>query len=166
MKTIIGMTALCTSIAAILLTGCGAERTAAKPAALDKSFEKTAVIEYFGREYTAKLRRGGEGVWECSFISPDTIAGLTMTSDSEVCRMEFDDIEYLCSRGQYPEYGLLPLLTGSLDALITGEDISCTEHRDHTEEKGETAGQSFTANISGGELRELEIEGCMKAEFT
>ena len=151
--------------AAAVLTGCGAESISARPAKLGKNFDRTAEIEYFGREYTAQLRRGGDGVWECSFTSPDTVAGLKMTSDSESCRMELDSLEYLCGSGQLPEYGLMPMLTGTLDTLIKGEDISCTEHGDHTEERGETAGQRFTANIKDGELRELDIEGCMKAKF-
>ena len=151
--------------AAAVLAGCGAERASVKPEKLRGDIDKSAKITYFGREYKAELRRGGEGVWEFGFTEPESLAGLKMTYDSESCRMELGDLEYQCDSVALPEYGLMPLLASALETLIDGRDVSCTDKGDHTEETGETAGQRFVAKVRNGELTELEVEKALTVRF-
>ncbi|SFC03393.1 hypothetical protein [Ruminococcus albus] len=151
--------------AVTILAGCGAERASVKPEKLSGDIHKSAEITYFGREYKAELRRGGEGIWEFGFTEPESLAGLKMTYNSESCRMELDDLEYQCDSVALPEYGLMPLLAGALETLIEGRDVSCTDKGDHTVETGETAGQKFAAKVRNGELTELEVERALTVRF-
>lgn len=151
--------------AAAVLAGCGAERTSVKPEKLSGDIRKSAEITYFGREYKAELRRGGEGLWEFGFTEPESLAGLKITYDSENCRMELGDLEYQCNSAALPEYGLMPLLASALETLIEGKDVSCTDCGDYTEETGETAEQRFVAKIKDGELTELEVERALTVHF-
>ena len=157
---------LLTAVISAALVGCGAERKSAKPEKLSGDIDKTAEITLFSREYKAELRRGGEGVWECGFTEPESLAGLKMTYNSENCRMELDGLQYQCDGTALPEYGLMPLLAGAVDTLIEGKDISCTDHGDYTEETGETAGQKFTAKVKDGELTELEVDKALTVRFS
>jgi hypothetical protein len=157
---------LLTAVISAALVGCGAERKSAKPEKLSRDIDTTAEITLFGREYKAELRRGGEGVWECGFTEPESLAGLKMTYDSENCRMELNDLQYQCDGAALPEYGLMPLLAGTVDTLIDGKDISCTECDGYTLETGETSGQKFTAKVKDGELTELEVEKALTVRFS
>ncbi|WP_024858760.1 hypothetical protein [Ruminococcus albus] len=152
-------------IAAALLTGCGAERTSAKPEKLSGDIDRSADITLFGREYKAELRRGGEGTWECGFTEPENLAGLKITYDSESCIMEMNDLKYQCGKASLPEYGLMPLMAGAVDTLIEGRDVSCTKSGKYTVETGETAGQKFSAKVRDGELTELEVENSLTVHF-
>lgn len=148
------------------LAGCGADRTSVKPEKLSGDIDKSAEITLFGREYKVELRRGGEGTWECGFTEPENLAGLKITYDSESCRMEMNALEYQCDKKALPEYGLMPLLATTLETLIEGKDVSCTERDGITVETGKTAGQRFTAKVKDGELTELEVEGAMTVQFS
>ncbi|MCR5542423.1 MAG: hypothetical protein K6F71_16580 [Ruminococcus sp.] len=156
---------LLTAVISAALVGCGAERKSAKPEKLSGDMDKTAEITLFGREYKAELRRGGEGVWECGFTEPESLAGLKMTYDTENCRIELDGLQYQCDGAALPEYGLMPLLATALETLIDGKDISCTVRGDYTEETGETSGQRFVAKVKGGELTELEVDKALTVRF-
>ncbi len=149
-----------------MMTACGESRKAAEPEKLGEKFEKTAVITMYDREYTAKLRRGGADIWECEFTQPETVAGLKMTASGDNCRLEFQGLEYTADRSVLPEYGAMPLITGALDAMIAGRDISCTEKDGKLTETGIISGQDFTARVSKGEIRSLEISDCLKAKFS
>ncbi|MBQ8966171.1 hypothetical protein [Ruminococcus sp.] len=150
---------------AAAMSACKAERRATEPKKLSAELDKTAHITLNGREYTAHLRRGGDGIWECAFSEPECLAGLTMTCDPEGSRMAYEGLEYYISPENMPEYGLMPLLTSALDDVAEGRDISCTEAEGCIRETGQAAGQSFTAEVKDGGIVSLEIAGVLSAEF-
>ena len=158
------ITATALLLVVTLLTGCGDRRTAAKPEVVSGEFDKAAQMTFNGRSYKAQLRRGGEGVWECEFTEPECIAGLRLTNDVSGCMMEYDGLEYMT--GDMPRYALMPLLTGALDDVISGSEVSCTEGKDCTDETGQISGQTFTAKVKNGEVISMEIKGVLSAEFS
>lgn len=152
-------------LTAALITGCSGEREAAKPEKVGEEFDKTAAVTLNDREYTLTLHRGGADIWECEFTQPECVAGLKMTTAADSCRMEFCGLEYMADREDLPEYGMMPLLTRALDAVIAGRDVSCTEGKDCVKEVGQVSDRSFTAEIEDGEIRSVEIAGLLSAEF-
>ena len=152
-------------LTAAALTGCAAQEKSARPQKIADSFDKTARLTFYGRSYTAELRRGSAGVWECEFSEPECIAGLKLTAEPDGCRMETGELSYFAESTVLPETGLMPMLTGALEDVIAGRDVSCTEGKGCTTEVGSTADQSFTAKVKDGEVISLEINGCLSAEF-
>lgn len=157
---------LTTALLTVLLTtGCGDKRVSVKPEKVTEDFDKTATVTLNGREYTAQLHRGGADIWECEFTEPECVAGLKITTAADSCRMEYGELEYLADREALPEYGMMPLLTRTLDAIIAGRDISCTEGKDCQNEIGQISEQTFTAKVKNGEIVSVDIAGCLSAEF-
>ncbi|HCJ40809.1 hypothetical protein [uncultured Ruminococcus sp.] len=153
-------------LTAAAIAGCAAERKAVKPDKVAEDFDKTAEISLNGRDYTARLRRGGDEMWECEFTRPDCIAGFKLTTDRTGCLMTYNDMEYLADNSDLPQYALMPMLTAALDEVIAGRNISCTEGKNCLTEVGQAAGQSFKASVKNGEITELEIAGQLTAKFT
>lgn len=152
-------------LTASLMTGCAGEKVSVKPEKVSEEFHKTATVTLNGRDYTATLHRGGADIWECEFTEPECVAGLKLTTAADSCRMEFGELEYMADRETLPEYGMMPLLTKTLDAVIAGRDVSCSEGKDCTTEIGQISEQTFTAKVKNGEIVSVEIAGCMSAEF-
>ena len=148
-----------------LLAGCKAQTKEAKPDEVSQEFDKTVMMTFGGREYSARLRRGAADVWECEFTEPECIAGLTLTTDPEGCRMSFEGLEYLADNEDVPEYALMPLMTGALEDVMAGREVSCTQGKNSISELGQVNGMRFTAKVSGGEITELEIPDRLTAKF-
>lgn len=142
----------------LLLTGCASERVSKQPKKLAKDLDKKVEITMCGREYEAMLRRGGKGAWECEFTAPECIAGLKLTTTDESCMIEMSGLSY---ETELPESSMMTQLTGALEALTDGSDLSCTEKGNVLTEVGD----GFTAVIKKGELTSLKTE-LLEARFS
>jgi len=160
---------LCAAASLLILTfsfaSCGNSRKAEKPVGLSEDFQKTAEITLDGKKYAANFKRGGADVWECEFTYPETIEGLKLTCSGEECRMDFQGLTYTTSRECIPEYGIMPLVTGSVDDVIAGRDVSCTSDGKTVTEKGIVNGEDFTAIVKNNELVSLEIAQKLTVKF-
>lgn len=154
------------SLAALTFTSCGGKRESVKQEALPEKFDKTANITLDEKEYSADFKRGGADIWECEFTAPETIEGLKLTISGEVCRLEYKGLDYTVQRENMPDYGILPLVTKSVDSLIAGRDISTVKSGKSVISSGTVSGESFSAEISDGEIKTLNIEGYLSVEFT
>lgn len=150
----------------ILLSGCSKPKAPDEPPEFSQEFEKTAVLRASGREYKVQLRRGGADIWECVFTEPETIEGLRMTASGETCKLEFKGLEYTAERSDLPEYGVMPLVTQSVDALIEQRNITYTESEDSVVCRGTIKDRDFTAQARDNEIVSIDIPGCMSAEFS
>ena len=129
--------------AAVMLTGCGAESHTKGKEVISGEFDKTANITIGGREYEARLRRGGAGMWECEFTAPECISGLTLTASPEICVISAEGLTYEADIAELPDSGLVPQVTKALDDIIAG--------------KG-TSGEGYHAETKGGEIISLQTE--------
>ncbi|MBP3796854.1 MAG: hypothetical protein J6I46_03635 [Ruminococcus sp.] len=157
---------LISAAAALLLTGCGSERKAEKPMVIREDMDCTMKATIDSRSYTAKLRRGGADIWECEFTEPECISGLKLTTSGEICRMEFMGLEHTAPMESLPEYCMVPLITKSLDVMISGDGVNCISKEGIITERGTVNGLKFTGKVSGGEVTDLDIQGYLSAEFT
>lgn len=150
----------------ILLSGCSKPKAPDEPPEFSQEFEKTAVMSVSGREYKVQLRRGGADIWECVFIEPETIEGLRMTASGDTCKLEFKGLEYTAERSDMPDYGVMPLVTQSVDALIEQRNITYTDGEDKVICRGTVKDRDFTAQARDNEIVSIDIPGCMSAEFS
>ena len=104
--------------------GCAKAAEYSEPGALPKDFDKKASVVCCGREYEAELRRGNDSAWEISFTAPECIEGLTITSTDGDCIFNYSGLEYFARGTALPDSGMLPLLSGAIDKVISAEDIS------------------------------------------
>ena len=155
-----------TALAAFILPGCSAPaRNAARPPAIPEELETTAEFSAQGRQYSADLRRSATGLWECVLTAPETVAGLTYKLEDSSVTLSFEDLEFTVDRSDLPEYGPVKMLTESIDMLITSKDLTCTEEDGVLHEKAIISGLDLSAELSGGELTHIEVEGCFAADI-
>lgn len=147
------------------LSGCGSERISEKPMKLNEAMDRTVKVTMDSRSYTVRLRRGGTDIWECEYTEPSCISGLKLTTSGETCRIEFMGLEHTTSMDSLPEYCMVPLIEGCLDAMIAGEDVSCISRDGIITERGTMNGFDFTGEVKDGEVTNLDIRGYLTAEF-
>ena len=152
--------------AAVLLSSCsGAARQAKEPVKLPEEFEKNAVVTVGKLEYTADLHRKGADIWEWEFTEPDTIKGLKLTAAGDSCTMELEGLRVSADRSKLPEYGMMPLLDGVLEQLISGKNVSCVAQGKTLLETGTSAGLDYTAKFKGDEVVSVEIDQALRVKF-
>ncbi len=152
--------------AALFTCSCGKSRTSAKPEEIPEDFSKSAEITLDDNVYCADFRRGGDNVWECEFTSPETIEGLKITCSGDLCTLDFKDLSYTLDRADVPQYSVVTLVTKTIETLISGKDLSCTENNGTVTERGIVSGEDFTAIIKKGELSEITVAQNFRVEFS
>lgn len=148
-----------------MMCSCGESRRAVKPETIPENFSKSAEITFDDNTYCANFRRGGSDIWECEFTSPETIEGLKITCSGELCTLNFNELSYSLDRANVPQYSVVTLMIKTLETLISGKELSCTENGDIITERGLVSGEDFTAVIKKGELQEITIAQNFTAKF-
>ncbi|MDO4944609.1 MAG: hypothetical protein Q4E74_05330 [Ruminococcus sp.] len=167
MKTKLRRTMLAAVLCAALLTcSCGGDRQSVKPEAIPEDFSKSAEITLDDNTYCADLRRGGDDIWECEFTSPETIEGLKITCSGDLCTLDFKELSYTLDRADVPQYSVVALVTKTVENLISGKELSCTESNGTVTERGIVNGEDFTAVIKKGELTEITVAQNFTVKFS
>lgn len=167
MKTKLKIPMLAAVLCAALITcSCGKDRQSAKPETIPEDFSKSAEITLDDNVYCADFRRGGSDIWECEFTSPETIEGLKITCSGDLCTLDFKELSYTLDRADVPQYSVVSLVTKTLETLISGKELSCTESGGTVTERGVVNGEDFTAVIKKGELKEITVAQNFKAKFS
>lgn len=154
-----------------MLSLCSCSSTSSsKPVTLSGNQALSAKIQDGDKAYECTLKRGENGTWECRFMKPDTIKGMTMTLSGEVCSLEFIGMKYEAERKDIPKYSAVSLITTAADKLIGKKDISCEKETDSKTckytESGKVQGMEFSAEIKSEKLTSMKISTSVTATFS
>lgn len=166
---------VCVSVltcAGMLLSLCScSSSSSSKPVSLSGNQALSAEIKDGEQAYECTLKRGENGTWECRFMKPDTIKGMTMTLSGEVCSLEFIGMKYETERKDMPKYSAVSLITTAADKLISKKDIGCEKETDSKSkictytESGKVQGLEFSAEIKNEKLTSMKISENVTAKF-
>ena len=143
-------------------SACGAE--ACKPVELDENLAVSCEIEQDEVTYAAEFERAGGAGWKAVFTSPETVEGLEVALFNDTCTVSFEGLTYTADRDEFPEYGMVSLVTLALEDCISGK-VKCQESGNRVTETGTVEGLDFSADFKNKKLLSLEISGELTAEF-
>ncbi|MBR1739178.1 MAG: hypothetical protein IJ737_02705 [Ruminococcus sp.] len=153
--------------AALLLCGCARARgDRQEPVKLPEDMQTQCVFTVDDRSYEAQVERRGPDLWQWEFTAPETLEGLSMTVSGDTVRLGLEELSWSQEREGIPESSPVILIDGALDALIAGRGIECIRQGDILVETGESGGNELRAELKGGKLLKIEIDGWITAEFS
>ena len=149
----------CAGICCLSMISCGkSEEKAVKPVEIGQNITFRAQISQEKNKYDAKFKRNGE-TWECTFNSPESIKGMKVTLSGDVCKIDFNNLNYQLERKNLPEASFVSLITKSVDKLVLKKDLSCRKTSDSKKitETGNVSGTEFSAEINNGKISSVNF---------
>ena len=99
-------------------------------------------------------------VWTVSFLSPDSVKGLTVTDDGNTVKYSLDGIEYEYNASSPKLATAADLLTSCIDNATTAENITARQDKDKLVLNGTADNNSYTLTLdSGGSIIGASICG-------
>lgn len=132
--------------AAAALAGCGSGESTES---LERELSCTAVMTAGETEYEARLERAdgenGEGAYNFTFTSPESISGVTVSLVGENCTLSLGELSETWPVSELPAHGMLVLFSEACDEALDGELT------------GRVRGISYTAQAEDGHLTKIEF---------
>ena len=146
----------------IALSSCGSSEC--RPIALDEDLAVKCEIEQDEVIYSADFERAGSAGWKAVFNSPETVEGMEVALFNDTCTITFKGLTYTAGRDEFPEFGMVSLITTALDDCISGK-VKCEESGSRVREKGSVEDLDFSAEFKNKKLSALEIDQVLTATF-
>ena len=139
---------------AVAFSSC--KKAACKPVSIAHDYKCHADMVAGDVTYSAVLQRGGKDAWKAKFTAPDTIKGMEVTLASDSFTVGLGGLDYSAPKAELPQFGVLDLVTSSLEKCISGE-VKCYKNGDKVVQEGKVKGIEFSAEFKKGKLKTLVI---------
>ena len=148
--------------ASVGLSSCGS--TQCKPVELAEDLAFSCEIKQNEFVYSADFERAGSAGWKAVFTAPETIEGLELAIFNDSCTVNFKGLTYTGSRDEFPELGMVSLITSALDDCISGK-VKCKESGSVVKEIGTVNGLDFEVKLKGGKPVKMEIPETLSVDM-
>lgn len=140
--------------ASVGLCSCGSVQC--KPVELAEDLSFSCEITQDEATYSADFDREGNAGWKAVFTTPETIEGLEIALFDDSCTVNFKGLSYTGSRDEFPELGMVSLITSAFDQCINAK-VKCKESGSIITETGEVNGLEFQVKLKNGKPTTMEI---------
>lgn len=124
---------------------------------LSSQYEADMQVQSGELEFSCKVKRFGTEFWEMSVDSPDTLAGLVITMNSEGVKACLDDLVLDIAMEELQESAVFALIFKSLDNAAASK-LSCTETEDGMYYEGNLGGIIYRITFDNETLRPVLLE--------
>lgn len=136
---------------------------------LDNQFSCDMALEYGDMNCDAILKRYGVGTWEAEFISPDTLAGITMSFDGDNVTANYKGLDFSIPKSALPVKSILCNLIDIIDETASQEKIEAEDKKDYLVIEGKAEQGDYTIQLdkNTGNLVSFEMPGLdLKINFS
>ncbi len=154
-----GIAAVLTAVT-VLLTSCGGGGgILVKTPELNVPFEADIKIQAGELEMNGSMKRYGMGIWEMSADSPETLAGLELSYNSdEGVKASLDDLSLDIPAEDIRDGAVFAQIFKAVDSAAAAGELSCMETEDGKVFSGEFAGKSYSITFDPESLAPAAIE--------
>ncbi len=128
----------------VLASACGKTGTGkADTSLLQKPFSTGFTMETGELTAEGTLTHITDDIWNVSFSSPDTVAGVVLDFYDDEVKASYKGLEFSVPQAAMPAKALLMRFMDAAEELDDEEEITCTRKDDMTEIEGELDGEPY-----------------------
>ncbi len=157
----------------VLASACGKTGTGkADTSLMQKPFSTAFIMETGELSAEGTITRVTDDIWNVSFSSPDTVAGVVLDFHDDEVKASYKGLEFSVPQAAMPAKALLMRFMDAAEKLADEEEITCSRKDDMTEIEGELDGEpyilylnrdgspkEFLVNNMGGSMKFRDFSG-------
>lgn len=155
-----GLTIILSVILAVICTGCNKTGIGilTKTPEVNLPFRSEMKIQAGELELSGEVKRYGTGIWELDVASPETLAGLKISSSDSGVKASLGELTLELPTEDINERAVFSLIFKAIDSAAAAEALVCTETEDGKVFKGSFSAGEYTLTFDPATLVPTRIE--------